>query len=124
MGLFTDQRIKLISLKLSMKVLRNLIQLIKNLLSDFNIEFYHNGHYIICKNKTLVSRSVSNNARNYYLFCTIFGLKHIIKSLSSVTCRNTSLIDHILASIPSQLSQHGVINIIVSDHQLIYCTRN
>ena len=100
-----------------------MLQLIKNLLSDFNIELYHNGNYIICKNKILVSRSVSNNARNYHHFFIIFGLKHIIKSLSSVTCRNTSLIDDILASIPSQLSQHGVINVSVSDHQLIYCTR-
>ena len=56
-------------------------------------------------------------------FYTIFGLKQIIKSLTRITCRNTSLIDHILASIPSRVSQHGVINVSVSDHQLIYCTR-
>ena len=43
-------------------------------------------------------------------------LRKIIKS-------PTSLINHILASIPSRVSQHGVINASVSDHQLIYCTR-
>ena len=53
----------------------------------------------------------------------MFGLKQIIKSPTRITCRNTSLIDHILASIPSRVSQHGVINVSVSDHQLIYCTR-
>ena len=34
-----------------------------------------------------------------------------------------TLIDHILASIPSQVSQEGVINVSVSDRQLVYCTR-
>ena len=53
----------------------------------------------------------------------MFGLKQIIRSPTRITCRNTSLIDHILASIPSRVSQHGVINVSVSDHQLIYCTR-
>ena len=53
----------------------------------------------------------------------MFGLKQIIKSPTRITCRNTSLIDHILASIPSRVSQHGVINGSVSDHQLIYCAR-
>ena len=70
-----------------------------------------------------MSRSVTNDARNYHQFCTMFGLKQIIKSPMRITCRNTFLIDHILASIPSQVSRHGVINVSVSDHQLIYCTR-
>ena len=93
------------------------------ILGDFNINLYHNGKYIICKNNTLMSRSVTNDVRNYHQFCTIFGLKQIIKSQTRITCRNTSLIDHILASIPSRFSQHSVINVSVSDHQLIYCTR-
>ena len=83
---------------------------------------YHNGKCIICKNNTLMSRSVTNDARNYHQFCTMFGLKQIIK-LTHITSRNTSLIDHILASIPSQVSQHGVIHVSVFDHQLICCTR-
>ena len=93
------------------------------ILGDFNINLYHNGKYIICKYNTLISRSVTNDARNYYQFYTMFGLKQIIKSPTPRTCRNTSLIDHILASIPSQVSQHGVINVSVSDHWLIYCAR-
>ena len=77
----------------------------------------------ICKNNTLVSRSVSNNTRNYHQFCPINSLKQIMKSPTKITCRDTSLIDYILESIPSQISQHGVINVNVSNHQLIYCTR-
>ena len=56
-------------------------------------------------------------------FYTKFGLKQIIRSLTRITCRNTSLIDHILGSIPSRVPQHGVTNVSVSDHQHIYCTR-
>ena len=44
-------------------------------------------------------------------------------SPTCITCRNASLIDHILASIPSWISQHGDVNVGVYDHQLIYCTR-
>ena len=93
------------------------------ILGDFNINLYRNGKYIICKNNTLISRSVTNDARNYHQFYTMFGLKQIIKSPTPITCRNTSLIDHILASIPSRVSQHGVFNVGVSDHQLIYCAK-
>ena len=79
--------------------------------------------YIICKNNTLISRSVTNDARNYHQFWKMFSLEQIIKSRTRITCRNTSLIDHILASIPSQVWQKGAINTSVSDHQLIYCSR-
>ena len=70
----------------------------------FNINLYHNGEYIICKNNNLVLRSVSNDARNYHQFCRMLGLKQIIKSPTCITCRNTSLIDSILVSIPSRIS--------------------
>ena len=93
------------------------------ILGDFNINLYRNGKYIICKNNTLVSRSVSNDVRNYHQFCTMFGLKQTTKSPTRITCRNASLIGHILASISSRISQHGISNVSVSDHQFIYCTR-
>ena len=53
----------------------------------------------------------------------MFGLTQIIKSPTRIICSSTSLIDHILASFPERVSQEGVINIGLSDHQLIYCTR-
>ena len=40
------------------------------------------------------------------------------KSYSSST-----IIDHILASYPERVSQKGIIDIGISDHQLIFCTR-
>ena len=53
----------------------------------------------------------------------MFGLEQITNSPTCITCKNTSLIDYISASIPSRISQHGVVHVSVSDHQLIYCTR-
>ena len=109
--LFKDLGIKPISLKLSMKILGKLIQLIKNF-GNFNINLYHNGECIICKNNTKISRSVSYDAGNYCQFCLMFSLKQIINSPTCINCRNTSLIDHILASIPSQILQDSVINVV------------
>ena len=92
---------------------------------DFNIDLYHNGKYIICKNNTLLSRLVSNDAKNYHQSCRIFASEQIINSPTCVSCKNTSLIDHILPSIPSRISHHFVIKLSVSDHQenIIYCPR-
>ena len=53
----------------------------------------------------------------------MFGLTQIIKSPTGMACSSTSLIDHILANLPELISQEGVINVGLSDHQLIYCTR-
>ena len=40
-----------------------------------------------------------------------------------MTSSTSTLIDHVLTSTPSRVSQKGVINVGVSDHQLIFCTR-
>ena len=45
-----------------------------------------------------------------------------MKSPTHITFRNTSVIDHVLGCSPSQILQHGVINVTLSNCQLIYCT--
>ena len=52
----------------------------------------------------------------------MFNLTQMIKSPTCITYRSTLLIDHILASLPDRISQEGVMNVGLSDHQLIYCT--
>ena len=52
-----------------------------------------------------------------------FGLKQLIKCPTRVTCNSSSILDHVLASFPDRVSQSGVIDKGISDHQLIYCTR-
>ena len=49
------------------------------------------------------------------------GLKQLIQSPNRVTCSNSTLIDHILTSAPSRVSQKRVINVGVSNYQLIFC---
>ena len=84
---------------------------------------YQNQNHTGCKNKNLVSATASNDVKSYLQFCTTFDLTQKIKSPTRITCSSTSLIDHILASLSSRISQEGVTNVGLSDHQLIYCTR-
>ena len=50
-------------------------------------------------------------------------LMQLIQCPTRITCSTSTLIDHILASFPSRVSQKGVINVGLSDHQLMFCTR-
>ena len=50
-------------------------------------------------------------------------MKQLIKCPTRVTCNSSSILDHFLASFPDRVSQSGVIDVGISDHQLIYCTR-
>ena len=52
-----------------------------------------------------------------------FGLKQLIIVPARVTTGSSTIIDHVLASFPERVTQSGVIDIGLSDHQLIYCTR-
>ena len=53
----------------------------------------------------------------------MFGLKQLIEVPTRVTCSSSTIIDHILASFPNRISQQGVIDVGLSDHQIVYCTR-
>ena len=70
-----------------------------------------------------MSATVSSDVKNYLQFCITFGITEKTKSLTRVICSSTSLIDHILASLPERISQEGVINVGLSDHQFIHCTQ-
>ena len=70
---------------------------------------------IVSKNTTYLSISPK--------LCTIFALKQLIESSTRVACSSSSIIDHILASFPDRGTQRGILNVRLSDHQLIYCTR-
>ena len=92
-------------------------------LGDFNINMYQNNKYIVRYDNTISSKFLSSDIKNYHQFCTMHGLKQLIKSPTRVTCSNSTLIDHIVASFPSSVSQKGVIDVGISDHQTIFCTR-
>ena len=80
---------------------------------------YQNQNHAGCKNNTLVSAVASNDVKNFLQFCSMFGSTQITKSPTRIICSSTSLIDHILANLPELISQEGVINVDLSDHQLV-----
>ena len=88
----------------------------------FKINLYLNNSYILTK-KNLLSQSIPSDIKKYHELCTMVSLKHLIEVPARVTVSSSTIIDHILASFPKiywQVSQQGVIDVELSDHQLIY----
>ena len=50
-------------------------------------------------------------------------MTEIIKKPTRITCSTFTLLDHILTNSSEKISQKRVIDVGISDHQLIYCTR-
>ena len=99
---------------------RNKIDSVNNeiyILGDFNINSYINDSYILAKKN--LNKSVPNDVKSYHEFCTFFGLKQLIIVTTRVTNGSSTIIDHVLASFPERVTQSGVIDIGLSDHQLI-----
>ena len=66
---------------------------------------------------------MSHEVKNYFQFCSLHGLEQLIKPPTRATCSSSSLIDHMLAIFPERVSQEDIIDVGLSDHRLIYCTR-
>ena len=64
-----------------------------------------------------------HDVKNCHQFCKMPGLKQIVQSPARITWSTSTLIDHILTSVPSRVSGKGAINVGMCDHQLIFCTR-
>ena len=52
------------------------------ILSDFNINMYHNNRYIVHGNNTISSKFLLHDVKNYQQFFTMYGLKQL-KSISA-----------------------------------------
>ena len=62
--------------------------------------------------------------KKYKEFCDNFSLIQLIKEATRITCDSPdSLLDHILTNSPQNISQVGVIDFALSDHQMIYLSR-
>ena len=72
---------------------------------------------------TIVSNTIPYDVRKYQEFCNVFNLKQLISCPTRITCSSSTIIDHILASYPDRVSQKGIIDIGISNHQFIFCTR-
>ena len=93
------------------------------ILGDFNINFYLINNMFL-RNAPLQFRILSDtmyeNTRNFLIF---FSLKQLISCLTRISYSSSTIIGHILASYPDRVSQKGIIDTGISDHQLIFCTR-
>ena len=65
----------------------------------------------------------SNVSKKYEELCSLRGLKQVIETYTRITENSSTLIDHILTNSVETLSQSGVLEIALSDHYAIYCTR-
>ena len=66
---------------------------------------------------------VPNGIKKYFKFCSQHGLKQLVTSPTRITMTSTSLLDHILTTSSERVSQSGVADVGLSDHQMTYCTR-
>ena len=69
------------------------------------------------------TKHVPNGIKKYREFCSQHGLKQLITSPTRITMTSTSLLDHILTNSSERVSQSGVADVGLSDHQMTYCTR-
>ena len=59
----------------------------------------------------------------YKEFCQKFSFIQLIRNPTRITSNSSILLDHILSNSKYNVSNHCVIEIGISDHQLIFCTR-
>ena len=89
------------------------------ILGDFNINLFSKQKYIF---HPMNIQSMSPEVKNYFQYHSL-RLEQLIKSPTHVTYSTSSLIDHIVTTFSERVSQQGIIDVGLSDHQLIYCTR-
>jgi len=91
---------------------------------DFNIILLLNNKFVLKENQSFNNRNLNSLLLyKYKELCQTFSLKEIIQEPTRVTSTTSSLLDHILTNCGWKISQKGVIDVGLSDHQLIYCTR-
>ena len=53
----------------------------------------------------------------------MFGVKQLFLIPTRMTCGRSSITDHIFPNFPNRVTKRGILNVGLSDHHLIYCTR-
>ena len=89
------------------------------LLGDLNINLLNKkGKY------ALNGHGISENIqRQYKNLCTTQGLSQLITAPTRISENTSTLLDHVLTNTNEKTSQSGVIDVGLSDHQLVFCTR-
>ena len=93
-------------------------------LGDFNINLLVNDKFVLKENQSLDFRNINCPLMSKYKeLCQTFSLKEVIQEPTRIRSTTSSLLDHILTNAGWKISQIGVIDVELSDHQFIYCTR-
>ena len=94
-------------------------------LGDINIDILQNGVNLLEKNVNTSKRNIiiSSDVKNYIEFCSTLGLTQLIKVLTRIPSKTSTLIDHIVTSSTEKVVQAGIIETSLFDHQIIFCTR-
>ena len=76
-------------------------------------------------NHILNNRAFPQNGlfNKYKEFISTFGLNQLIRVPSRVTSNTSSLLDHVLTNAYDKITHYGSLEISLSDHQPIFCTR-
>ena len=62
-------------------------------------------------------------SKKYSELLNVYGLSQLIDKPTRVTPTCSSLLDHVICSNINNISQHGTIDLGISDHSFTYCTR-
>ena len=94
------------------------------LLGDLNINLILDEKEIF-SNKSYISNSqnLPPLTKGYLDFCFSFSLEQLISIPTRVTSKTVTLIDHVLTKSSQKVSQCGVIDLGISEHNLENCTR-
>ena len=94
------------------------------ILGDTNINILDNAQNILDKYKDMIKKKSNFGAipKKYAQVLSTLGLKQLIKHPTRITCHTSTLIDHIITNCEEKVTQSGVIDTSLSDHQLIFCT--
>ena len=70
-----------------------------------------------------INKEILHLTRSYLEFCFTHSLEQIITRPTRITDQTATLIDYILTNSPDKVSQSGVVDLGLSDHDVIYWTR-
>ena len=59
-------------------------------------------------------------AKQYNEICCLHGLKQLINTPTRITVNTATILDHILTTSKEKVSDSGVVDISLSDHQMIF----
>ena len=93
------------------------------LIGDFNVNLLNGNKMLLKKHYCDYYSQTSPIVKNYIDHCFSYSLHQLIMESTRTTKHTNTPIDHILPNSPEKVIQSGVIEMGLSDHGLIYCSR-